>query len=221
MDGETRYSGFFTTQGSVRCNAHNVNTSQKRFTSMRRARAVAEDADLVLFVTEVTQAEPDRNWSEDGLVAPQLEPSTVRGAFKRHLGMTFLDLVRHRQAGRRRQHDRGAAQCRIRLHSGFRGATAQLISNCASRLRGRELLKADWSKCRSVRCWPSRPPHAPHLAEFVDRKALPAEFTHPRKGRAPPSPLGWHRFGGGLWRKRWLIEHERKMTQAEFQQNGR
>jgi len=35
---KTRYGDYFTTQGSVRCNAHNVNTSQKRFISMRRAQ---------------------------------------------------------------------------------------------------------------------------------------------------------------------------------------
>ena len=268
---------------------------------------------LVATLLDRLECEPDRNWSEDDLVAMRLEPSTVRRAFKRHLGMTFLGLVRLRGLGR--GVDRLAAGNSVieaqldagyESASGFRGAIAQMIGNCPSELRGRELLKADWIETPLGAMLAVADPHALHLLEFVDRKALPAEFTRLRErtrsfisfGRLAPiarveaelrayfdsrsasfsTPLAGHGsafvrqvwqelkatppgttrsyaevaaalgqpsavravaranganqiavvipchrvigsdgaltgYGGGLWRKRWLIEHERKMTQ--------
>ena len=139
---------------------------------------------LVATLLDRLEREPDRNWSEDDLVAMRLEPSTVRRAFKRHLGMTFLDLARLRGLGRGM--DRLAAADRVieaqldaghDSASGFRGAIAQLIGGCPSGLRGRELLKADWIETPLGAMLAVADPHALHLLEFVDRKALPAEFT--------------------------------------------
>jgi len=139
---------------------------------------------LVATLLDRLEREPDRNWSEDDLVAMRLEPSTVRRAFKRHLGMTFLDLARLRGLGRGM--DRLAAGDRVieaqldaghDSASGFRGAIAQLIGGCPSGLRGQELLKADWIETPLGAMLAVADPHALHLLEFVDRKALPAEFT--------------------------------------------
>ncbi|KAF1006281.1 MAG: putative bifunctional transcriptional activator/DNA repair enzyme AlkA [Luteibacter sp.] len=41
--------------------------------------------------------DPERIWSEDDLVALGYDPSTVRRTFKRHLGLTFLDMARLRR----------------------------------------------------------------------------------------------------------------------------
>ena len=44
--------------------------------------------------------EPGRVWSEDHLMTLGYDPGTVRRTFKRHLGLTFLDMARLRRAGR-------------------------------------------------------------------------------------------------------------------------
>ncbi|MFW8643807.1 Ada metal-binding domain-containing protein [Rhizobium beringeri] len=43
--------------------------------------------------------EPQLRWTEDELVRRGHDPSTVRRAFKRALGMTFHDIVRYRRLG--------------------------------------------------------------------------------------------------------------------------
>ena len=268
---------------------------------------------LVALLLNRMEQEPNRIWSEEDLVAMQLDPSTVRRAFKRHLGTTFLDLARLRCLGRGM--DRlaaGASVIEAQLEAGyesdggFRGAIAQLVGDCPARLRSRELLKADWIETPIGAMLAVADPHALHLLEFFDRKALPAELSRLRErarssisfGRAAPiiqieaelrayfdarsatfstvlarpgsaftqrvwqelmaippgttrsyaelaAALGrpsatravarangdnqvaivipCHRvigsdgsltgYGGGLWRKRWLIEHERKLAQ--------
>ena len=269
---------------------------------------------LVGSLLDWLEREPARNWSEGDLVAMQLDPSTVRRAFRRHLGMTFLDLARLRCLGRGM--DRLAAgdavieaqlEAGYESDSGFRSAIAKLLGECPARLRGRELLKADWIETPIGAMLAVADPHALHLLEFFDRKALPTELARLRErtrssisfGRSAPinqveaelcsyfdaraarfstalartgsvfTQRVWqelmaippgvtrsyaelaagvgrpsaaravaranganqiaivvpcHRvigadgtmtgYGGGLWRKRWLIEHERKMAEA-------
>ncbi len=269
---------------------------------------------LVALLLDRMEQEPNRSWSEEDLVALRLDPSTVRRAFKRHLGMTFLDLARLRDLGRGMDHlAAGGAVINAQLEagyesdSGFRGAIAQLVGDCPARLKNRELLKADWIETPIGAMLAVADPHALHLLEFFDRKALPAELTRLRErtrssisfGRAAPTiqveaelrayfdarsatfstvlarpgstftqrvwqelvaiPPGvtrsyaelaaalgrpsatravaranganqvaiaipCHRvigsdgsltgYGGGLWRKQWLIEHERKLAQC-------
>ena len=273
---------------------------------------------LVAALLQQLERAPDRSWSEQDLIAMRLEPSTVRRAFKRHLGMTFLDLARLRCLGR--GVDRlaaGASVIDAQLEAGydsaggFRGAVARLIGDCPAELRGRELLKADWIETPIGAMLAVADPHALHLLEFFDRRALPAELIRVRAstrssisfGRLAPiarveaelrayfdgrsttflTPLVHHGsafarrvwqelatippgatrsyadiaaalnqpsavravaranggnqvaivvpchrvvgsdgaltgYGGGLWRKRWLIEHERKATRPGFMQ---
>jgi len=147
------------------------------------------------------EREPGRSWCEGDLAAMQLDPSTVRRAFKRHLGMTFPDLARLRCLGRGM--DRLAAGDAVieaqldagyESDSGFRGSVAHLIGDCPARLRGRELLRADWIETPIGAMLAVADPHALHLLEFFDRKALPAELSRLRErtrssisfGRAAP-----------------------------------
>lgn len=126
---------------------------------------------------------PGRDWSTDDLVAMALDPSTVRRAFKRHFGMTFLDLVRLRRTGRGL--DRLAEgdtvieaqfESGFESGSGFRGAVMRLIGESPAALRGRALLKADWIETPLGTMLAVADRHALHLLEFFDRKALPAEL---------------------------------------------
>ena len=55
---------------------------------------------MVAKLLDCLDARPDHFWSESDLVAMDLDPSTVRRAFKRHIGMTFLDMARLRRKAR-------------------------------------------------------------------------------------------------------------------------
>ena len=265
---------------------------------------------VVAALLDRLERDPGRAWSERDLAALGHDPSTVRRAFKRHLGMTFLDLARLRRLGRGL--DRLAAGERVieaqleagyDAASGFRAAVTRLIDDCPAALRGRAPLRADWIETPLGAMLAVADPHALHLLEFFDRKALPAELARLRErarssfsfGRTAPinqveaelrayfggqslafaTPLAQHGsaftrrvweelaatppgatrsyaevaaavghplavravaranganqvailvpchrvvgsdgaltgYGGGLWRKRWLIEHERR-----------
>ena len=269
---------------------------------------------LVALLLDRIEHEPCRSWSEEDLVAMRLDPSTVRRAFKRHLGMTFLDLARLRLLGRAMDHlaaGRPVIEAQLEAgyesDSGFRSAIVQFVGDCPARLKGQELLKADWIETPIGTMLAVADPRALHILEFFDRKALPAELARLRDrtqssisfGRLAPinqiegelrayfdgqsasfstvlarpgaaftqqvwqelmtippgvtrsyaelaTALGrptavkavaranganqvaivipCHRvvgsdgaltgYGGGLWRKRWLIEHEGKMAQS-------
>ena len=162
---------------------------------------VREREPLVTTLMERLDRDHDRVWSEDDLVAMNLDPSTVRRAFKRHIGMTFLDLARLRRMGRGL--DRlaiGGAVIDAQLDagfdsgSGFRDAVARLIGDTPAGLKGRDLLKADWIETPIGAMLGVADRHALHLLEFFDRKALPAELTTLRTatgssiafGRLPP-----------------------------------
>lgn len=143
---------------------------------------------LVARLLDRLERDPGRPWSEDDLAALGLDPSTVRRAFKRHLGMTFVDLVRLRGLGR--GVDRlaaGSSVIEAQLEAGydsgagFRAAVTRLIGNTPAGLRGRELLRADWIETPIGAMLVVADPHALHLLEFYDRRALPAELTRLRQ----------------------------------------
>ncbi len=128
-------------------------------------------------------AEPERRWSEEDLVRLGHDPSTVRRAFRRHLGITFLDLARQRRLGAAARHlAAGGRVIDAQLEasygsaSGFRAAFARLIGDAPVTAQGREILYADWMET------PLGPMVAVgdkthlHLLEFHDRKALPTEM---------------------------------------------
>jgi AraC family transcriptional regulator of adaptative response/methylated-DNA-[protein]-cysteine methyltransferase len=143
---------------------------------------------LVAQLLDGLEADPERVWSEDDLLALGLDPSTVRRAFKRHLGVTFLDLARLRQAGRGIEMlAAGASVIEAQLEagyesgSGFRNAVARLIGESPAKLKGRELLKADWIETPIGAMLAVADAQRLHLLEFFDRKALPAELIRLRE----------------------------------------
>ncbi len=142
---------------------------------------------------------PDRNWSTGDLVGAGFEPSTVRRAFKRHFGMTFLDLARLRRTGRGLDRlAEGDTVIEAQLESGFesgsgfRGAVTQLIGEAPAALKGRALLKADWIETPIGTMLAVADRHALHLLEFFDRKALPSELG--RLGTAARSSIAFGRL---------------------------
>ncbi|MDA8383752.1 MAG: trifunctional transcriptional activator/DNA repair protein Ada/methylated-DNA--[protein]-cysteine S-methyltransferase [Betaproteobacteria bacterium] len=143
---------------------------------------------IVATLLDQLDRDPGRSWTEQDLIALQLDPSTVRRAFRRQLGMTFLDMARFRRLSRGM--DRlveGAPVIEAQLDagyessSGFRGAIARLIGDCPAGLKGSALLKADWVETPLGAMLAIADEDALHLLEFSERKALPAELTRLRR----------------------------------------
>ncbi len=134
------------------------------------------------------EADPEHVWSEADLVALRLDPSTVRRAFRRHLGISFLELARFRRAGRGMAHiAHGSSIIEAQLEagydsaSGFRGAIGRLVSDTPQHLKCRSLLKADWLETPIGAMLAVADEEQLHLLEFFDRKALPKELERLRE----------------------------------------
>ena len=146
---------------------------------------------LVADLSARLNADPAKRWREDDLTALGHDPSTVRRAFKRQLGVTFLELARMRRlqegftalGGGERVID-AQLSAQYESASGFRTAVAKLLGQAPGAFREDALMK----------CAPIATPLGPmiavaddhhlHLLEFVDRKALATELKR-LSGRTP------------------------------------
>ncbi|MFV0301074.1 MAG: bifunctional transcriptional activator/DNA repair enzyme AdaA [Paracoccus sp. (in: a-proteobacteria)] len=125
-------------------------------------------------------ADPERRWSEADLVDLGHDPSTIRRAFKRHFGETFLDIAR---AARLRSGlnamTKGHAMIDAQLDagfesaSGFRTAFTRLFGHPPHQMRQAADLRADWIDTPRGGMSAIADDEALHLLEFTDRKALP------------------------------------------------
>lgn len=130
------------------------------------------------------EADPTRRWREADVAALGYDPSAVRRAFRRHLGMSFLELARLRRLGAGftalAQGDR-VVDAQIDAGwdsaSGFRSAFARLMGCAPGALPTDAPLRATWIDSElgpmiAVAC-----AHRLHLLEFADRRALPNELA--------------------------------------------
>ncbi|WP_411196047.1 bifunctional transcriptional activator/DNA repair enzyme AdaA [Rhizobium sp.] len=127
--------------------------------------------------------EPEVRWGEDELVRRGHDPSTVRRAFKRALGMTFHDIVRYIKLGEAaRQLADGVRVIDAQIDagyespSGFRAAFQRLVGKAPALAQNRELLFADWFDTPLGPMIAVADKTHLHLLEFHDRKALPTEL---------------------------------------------
>lgn len=143
---------------------------------------------------------PTYRWSEGDVTRMGLDASTVRRAFKRHFGMTFLEMARQR---RLREGfttlAKGGPVIEAQLDAGFespsafRKAFGKLLGQSPGSFAQDALLRAD---CIDTPLGPMVAvcdKHALHLLEFVDRKALPGSLKN-LQAYAKGS-LGFGRFG--------------------------
>ncbi len=165
------------------------------------APAAEADASIQRLVRALEER-PQHPWNEGDVAAMGLDPSTVRRAFKRHYGMTFLEMARLTRirtgfetlSGGGRVID-AQLDAGFDSPSGFRNAFARLLGQPPSSFTGRELLKASWIETPLGAMIAVSDRHVLHLLEFIDRKALPAELkrlrTHAKGGvgigREPPT----------------------------------
>lgn len=122
-------------------------------------------------------------WKEANIIALGFDPSTVRRSFKRHFGMTFLEMARQSRIrnGFETLSDGGRVidaqwDAGFESPSGFRTAFARLLGQPPSRLKGKDLLKADWIETPIGAMIAVSDKYMLHLLEFADRKALPTEL---------------------------------------------
>ena len=130
-----------------------------------------------------------------------LDPSTVRRAFKRTIGTTFLDYARHRRLGLAARHLSGGGrvieaqfEAGYESPSGFRAAFARLLGKAPAMSSGNDLLFADWIETPLGPMVMIGDQTHLHLLEFHDRKALPTELKSLQAktkanvvpGRSPP-----------------------------------
>ena len=143
------------------------------------APAAAADP-AIRILLDALENDPGRRWMERDVEAAGFDPSTVRRSFKRHFGMTFLVMARHRRIREAFQTlaDGGRVidaqlDAGFDSPSGFRAAFAKLLGQPPSAFTGRELLKADWIDTPLGIMIAVSDAHALHLLDFADRRGLP------------------------------------------------
>ncbi len=150
--------------------------------------SVAEADPAVTALLAAFEGETTRRWTEDDIVALGLDPSTLRRAFKRQFGMTFLEmarLLRIRNGFETLSSGGRVIDAQLDASfdspSGFRTAFARLLGQAPSSFTGKELLKADWIETPIGHMIAVCDRSSLHLLEFIDRKALPTELKKLRQ----------------------------------------
>ena len=140
----------------------------------------AEGEPLVRGLMDQLRADPVRRWSEGDLMDMGLDPSTVRRAFKRQFGRSFLAMARDmRIRGGMQALKEGQQMIEAQLDagfdsaSGFRTAFARLFGHPPHQWRVSADLQADWIDTPLGGMIAIADERALHLLEFIDRKALP------------------------------------------------
>lgn len=142
--------------------------------------ATAEGDPIIRDLTARLNADPEYRWSETDLIRLGYDPSTVRRAFKRHFGESFLTMAR---AARLRSGltslQKGSQMIDAQLDagfdsaSGFRTAFTRLFGHPPHDMRGPSDLRADWIETPLGGMIAIADDESLHLLEFVERKALP------------------------------------------------
>lgn len=158
--------------------------------------AEAEGDQVLRRMLAALDADPARRWTEADVTATGLDPSTVRRAFKRHYGMSFLELARQmRLREGARALAGGAPVIAAQLDagfdsaSGFRDAFARLFGHPPAAMAGQaDGLVADWLDTPLGGMIAVADDRRLHLLEFTDRKGLAAELQ--RLSRAQGGRIG-------------------------------
>ncbi|SHL90253.1 DNA-O6-methylguanine--protein-cysteine S-methyltransferase /Transcriptional regulator Ada [Paracoccus solventivorans] len=160
--------------------------------------AEAEGDAVLRRMLDALEADPARRWTEADVAALGLDPSTVRRAFKRHYGMSFLELARQmRLREGARALAEGATVIAAQLDagfdsaSGFRDAFARLFGHPpAAMAGGTQGLVAEWLDTPLGGMIAVADDRSLHLLEFTDRKGLAAELQRLSKAAGGRIGLG-------------------------------
>ncbi|MCX8997377.1 trifunctional transcriptional activator/DNA repair protein Ada/methylated-DNA--[protein]-cysteine S-methyltransferase [Rhizobiaceae bacterium BDR2-2] len=146
--------------------------------------APAAEADpIVAALLKLLADRPGYRWGEQDLERMGFDPSTVRRSFKRHFGITFLEMARleRLRLGFETLGDGGRVidaqqDAGFESPSAFRSAFSRLIGQPPGRLAENALLQAHWLPTPLGTMIAVTDERALHLLEFADRKALPGEL---------------------------------------------
>ena len=137
-------------------------------------------------------AEPERRWSAADLKDLGYDPSTLRRAFQREYGVTFVQYARSQRLGlavsRLRQ---GASVIDAQLDagyesgSGFREAIGRLIGDAPTRTTARPILVARRLDTPIGAMLAVADETGLHLLEFAERQALPGEIARLKERVGP------------------------------------
>jgi len=138
---------------------------------------------VVKTLIEALEKRPGYRWMEPDIVRMGLDPSTVRRAFKRHFGMTFLEMARQRRlqegfstlAGGGKVID-AQITAGFDSPSAFREAFEKILGQAPGHFSQDPLLFADWVSSPLGPLIAITDSTQLHLLEFLDRKALRSEF---------------------------------------------
>lgn len=162
-----------------------------------RCRPLGGDGPLVAGLLAAVAADPGRRWREVDLVALGHDPSTVRRAFRRAMGVTFLEMARLRRLSEGgRALARGARVIDAQIEAGFespsafRAAFARLMGQAPGTLPAHARLRADWIATPLGPMVAVADDRAVHLLEFVDRRALQGELSRLRQDARGDLGLG-------------------------------
>lgn len=146
-------------------------------------RPATESEPVIKILLEAFEARPDHRWLESDIADMGLDLSMVRRTFKRHFGMTFLELARLERLRRGFEIDNdGDKTIDAQLEAGFsspsafRSSTNRLLGAALGTLSETPLLCIDWVDTPLGPLIAVADTSALHLLEFMDRKALPAEM---------------------------------------------
>ncbi len=147
------------------------------------------------------ETDPGYRWRESDIAKMGYDPSTIRRAFKRQFGCTFLDMARQRrlQSGFSTL-AAGGQVINAQLDAGyespsaFRTAFAKILGHAPAKFSGPAMLQADWFQTPLGPMIAVSDQSHLHLLEFSDRKALPnqlrrlSQAVKGRIGFGCPSP---------------------------------
>lgn len=172
------------------------------FRACRRCHPMAPAAQADPMVAQLLEAlkdDPARRWREGDVTALGVDPSTVRRSFKRHFGMTFLEMARQtRLRMGAAVLPEGGKVIEAQLEAGydspaaFRRGFARIMGMAPSKFVQNALLRADWIDTRLGPMIAVSDAQHLHLLEFAERKALPAELK--RLYSQAKGSLGFGRF---------------------------
>ncbi len=143
-------------------------------------------------------ARPAHRWSEADVTRLGYDPSTVRRSFRRHFGITFLEMARSKRLALGFTALGADSVITAQLDAGFdspaafRAAFAKLMGLAPGAMVKDALLRADFIRTPIGDMIAVCDSRALHLLEFFDRKALPTEMQRLRE--AARGSIGVGRF---------------------------
>ncbi len=156
------------------------------FRPCKRCKPLEAAGQLEPMVGDLVSAielDPTRRWREADLIARGLDPSSVRRAFKRNFGISFLEMARQRRlresftvlANEGKVID-AQLEAGFESASAFRASFAKLLGVAPGKLNKNARLQANWIETDLGPMIAVCDDRHLYLLEFADRKALPAEL---------------------------------------------